>query len=72
MVAEATPRIEFLDRGKTSIALPETVGAAVRDLVVKVTKDWAKQRRIGLPLEVAACGVHEGAALSLLERSVAA
>jgi exopolyphosphatase/guanosine-5'-triphosphate,3'-diphosphate pyrophosphatase len=32
----------------------------------------AVQRRIGLPLEVATGGVREGAALSLLERSVAA
>jgi hypothetical protein len=32
----------------------------------------AVQRLVGIPLEVAAGGVREGAALSLLERSVAA
>ena len=41
----ATPRVEFLDRGKSSVALPPIVGEVVVDLVTKATKKWAVQRK---------------------------
>jgi DNA topoisomerase VI subunit B len=42
----ACPRIEYLDRGKSSIALPSAeVGNAIVNVVTKVTAAWAKQRK---------------------------
>jgi hypothetical protein len=39
-----TPRVQFLDRGKSTVA-SETFGAmALQDAVIAVTKAWAKQR----------------------------
>jgi hypothetical protein len=41
----ATPRFEFLDRGKGSVELPPPVAQAVAETVSKVTKEWASIKR---------------------------
>ena len=41
----AGPRIDYVDRGKSSVTLPRNVGCAIADLIEKVTKKWAKQRK---------------------------
>ncbi len=40
-----TPRLNFLDKGKTQVALPDSVATALVDLAQSVTTRWAKQRR---------------------------
>jgi hypothetical protein len=40
-----TPRLSFLDKGKSSVALPMSVGETIGDLVEKSTSKWAKQRK---------------------------
>jgi hypothetical protein len=40
------PAISYLDRGKSSIALPREVGDIVIKLVEGVTAKWAKQKRM--------------------------
>jgi len=39
------PRPALLDMGKTSIDLPEEISSALRAMIQKVTKRWAKTRR---------------------------
>jgi hypothetical protein len=39
------PRIDYADRGKSGVYLPEIVTTYIYDLVTKVTADWAKQRK---------------------------
>jgi hypothetical protein len=39
------PRVEFLDRGKGTLALPSEVGLEITRLVEAVTKGWDKQKR---------------------------
>ncbi len=41
----AAPRLDFLDKGKSSVALPWGVGETIVGLVEKVTDRWAKQRK---------------------------
>jgi len=41
----SSPRLAFLDKGKSSINLPRRVGWVVRDVANAVTDKWAKQRR---------------------------
>ena len=41
----ACPRVEYLDRGKSGVALPHDVSAAITSAVTDVTKRWAKQRK---------------------------
>jgi hypothetical protein len=48
VVHYASPRVEFADRGKGTLALPPEVTDEIVDLVGAVTKDWAKQRRAEL------------------------
>jgi DNA topoisomerase VI subunit B len=38
----ACPRVEYLDRGKSGVALPHDVSAAITSAVTDVTKRWAK------------------------------
>jgi len=40
-----SPRLEFRDKGKGSVKLPNDVGRAVYDAVTAVTDRWAKQRK---------------------------
>lgn len=40
-----TPNLAYLDRGKTKVELPKSVGKAIRDGLVAVTKDWAATQR---------------------------
>jgi hypothetical protein len=40
-----SPRLNFLDKGKTQVALPDTVANALLDVAQGVTQRWAKQRR---------------------------
>jgi hypothetical protein len=42
------PRVDFVDRGKGTLALPREVGEEIVGIVEAVTKDWAKQRRAEL------------------------
>jgi hypothetical protein len=39
------PRVDYTDRGKSTISLPWSVGAVIKELVEKVTKDWYAQRK---------------------------
>jgi DNA topoisomerase VI subunit B len=39
------PRVDYTDRGKSTLALPFEVGSAIRELVEIVTKDWYTQRK---------------------------
>jgi hypothetical protein len=39
------PLINFADRGKSTLAVPEEVADGIVNLVEAVTKDWCKQRR---------------------------
>jgi DNA topoisomerase VI subunit B len=39
------PRIDYTDRGKSSVSLAHNVGCAIADLVEKVTTKWTKQRK---------------------------
>lgn len=39
----ACPRVEYKDRGKSSIAIPYDIGQAIREAVEAVTALWAKQ-----------------------------
>jgi DNA topoisomerase VI subunit B len=39
------PRVDYTDRGKSTLALPSECSAAIRDLVETVTKDWFTQRK---------------------------
>jgi hypothetical protein len=41
----ACPRIEYLDRGKSSVNLSSSPAKAIADLIEGVTEKWAKQRR---------------------------
>jgi DNA topoisomerase VI subunit B len=41
----ACPRVEFLDRGKSSIAVPSKVATAIVDHVRSSTKQWCRQRK---------------------------
>jgi hypothetical protein len=41
----ASPRLEFLDRGKARVALPGFVAAKLKDMVAAVTARWRKQRK---------------------------
>jgi DNA topoisomerase VI subunit B len=41
----ASPRLDFLDRGKSSVVLPDEVCQAVTGIIMDVTRPWAKQRR---------------------------
>ena len=41
----ASPRLAFLDRGKSSVDLPHQVGKAIVAAVEHVTATWAKQRK---------------------------
>ena len=41
----ACPRIQYLDRGKSSVNLPGPPANAIADLIEGVTEKWAKQRR---------------------------
>lgn len=41
----ASPRFGFVDYGKTTVALPPSVSAALSDLVEKVTAKWTRQKR---------------------------
>ena len=41
----ACPRAEFLDRGKSSVALPDAMSDGIISAVERVTKRWAKQRK---------------------------
>jgi hypothetical protein len=40
-----SPRLEFLDRGKARVALPQPVGQKLNELVGAVTERWRKQRK---------------------------
>jgi DNA topoisomerase VI subunit B len=44
-VPVASPRIEYLDRGKSSAALPMPVRRLITDFVTKVTAAWTRQKR---------------------------
>ena len=39
------PRVDYTDRGKSTISLPWSVGQAVRGLIEKVSKRWYAQRK---------------------------
>jgi hypothetical protein len=41
----ASPRLAFLDKGKSVVALPDEVDKVITDAVLHVTKAWAKQRK---------------------------
>jgi len=41
----ACPRINYLDRGKSSVSLPDVPRETIVNLVKDVTKRWAKQRK---------------------------
>jgi DNA topoisomerase VI subunit B len=41
----ACPRVNYLDRGKSSVSLPRPPGNAIIGLVEDVTKRWARQRK---------------------------
>jgi hypothetical protein len=41
----ASPRLDFLDKGKSSVVLPDEVCQAITGIIMDVTKPWAKQRR---------------------------
>ena len=41
----ACPRVDYLDRGKSSVSLPRPPGKAIIGLVEGVTKRWARQRK---------------------------
>jgi hypothetical protein len=41
----ACPRLDFLDKGKTTVALPPEVGGKFEVLFAAVTKKWAKQAK---------------------------
>ena len=41
----ACPRVEYLDRGKSSLVVSGTLGQAIKDAVEGVTKAWCKQRK---------------------------
>lgn len=40
-----SPKLNFLDRGKARVSLPDTVNEALFGLIKGVTKDWTKQKR---------------------------
>ena len=40
-----SPRLNFLDRGKARVSLPNAVNEALFGLIKGVTKDWTKQKR---------------------------
>ena len=44
MLHYTCPRVDYSDRGKSTLALPWEVGEAIKELVEQVTKDWSKQR----------------------------
>ena len=39
------PRADYTDRGKTALNLPSDVGAAIKEIVEAVTKEWHHQRK---------------------------
>jgi hypothetical protein len=41
----ACPRLEFLDKGKTTVRLPPEVGGKFEALFAAVTKKWARQAK---------------------------
>ena len=41
----ACPRVEYLDRGKSSVNLPGAPADAINDVIKGVTAKWAKQRK---------------------------
>jgi hypothetical protein len=41
----ACPRVDYLDRGKSAVALPEAAREAILNVVIGVTKKWTKQRK---------------------------
>jgi hypothetical protein len=41
----ACPRVEYLNRGKSSIVVPGKIAGAIKELVWSATKRWADQRR---------------------------
>jgi DNA topoisomerase VI subunit B len=41
----ACPRLNFLDRGKSRISLPDEVAAKLNEMVASVTAKWTKQKR---------------------------
>jgi hypothetical protein len=42
------PLVDYVDRGKSTLALPRKVSEAIKDLFEAVTKDWYRQRRAEL------------------------
>jgi hypothetical protein len=47
------PRVDFSDRGKSSLTLPREVGHAFGELLKAVTKEWIKQRAAELRSDAA-------------------
>jgi hypothetical protein len=45
MLHYTCPRVDYTDRGKSTLSLPFEIGAAIRELVEAVTKDWYTQRK---------------------------
>ena len=45
MLHYTCPRVDYTDRGKSTLALPFEVGSSIRELVEIVTKDWYTQRK---------------------------
>jgi DNA topoisomerase VI subunit B len=41
----ASPRLDFLDRGKSRVSLPHAVSEKLTDMVVAVTAKWTKQKK---------------------------
>lgn len=41
----AFPQLEFTDRGKSKLSLPDEIGEALQDAVRLTTKDWTKAKR---------------------------
>jgi DNA topoisomerase VI subunit B len=45
MLHYTCPRVDYTDRGKSTLSLPFEIGAAIRELVEAVTKEWYTQRK---------------------------
>jgi Histidine kinase-, DNA gyrase B-, and HSP90-like ATPase len=41
----ASPRLDFLDRGKAKVALPPEINRQLTDLAIAITSKWQKQKR---------------------------
>jgi hypothetical protein len=48
MLHYTCPRVDYTDRGKSTLSLPWEVSREIRDLVEAVTKEWYKQRQAEL------------------------